>query len=202
MPPEVDAHVRKELRRLQRMPDGSGEYSMLQHLDRLDDRAALGGAAETLAIDLAAARSTLEADHFGLERVKQRIVEFLAVQKLNPQGRAPILCFVGPPGVGKTSLGQSIARALRAAVRARVARRRARRGRDPRPPPHLRRRAARQHRAGPAQGRRARLRDDARRGRQDGRQRCTATRRRRCSRCWIRSRTRPSATTTSACPST
>jgi ATP-dependent Lon protease len=63
-------------------------------------------------IDLAAARAVLEADHFGLERVKQRIVEFLAVQKLNPQGRAPILCFVGPPGVGKTSLGQSIARAL------------------------------------------------------------------------------------------
>ncbi len=63
-------------------------------------------------IDLEAARQILEADHFGLERVKQRIVEFLAVQKLKPQGRAPILCFVGPPGVGKTSLGQSIARAL------------------------------------------------------------------------------------------
>ncbi|UJP01450.1 MAG: endopeptidase La, partial [Nitrosomonas sp.] len=54
----------------------------------------------------------LEADHFGLERIKQRIIEFLAVQKLKPHGRAPILCFVGPPGVGKTSLGQSIARAL------------------------------------------------------------------------------------------
>ncbi len=63
-------------------------------------------------IDLNAARAILEADHFGLERVKQRVVEFLAVQKLKPQGRAPILCFVGPPGVGKTSLGQSIARAL------------------------------------------------------------------------------------------
>jgi ATP-dependent Lon protease len=67
---------------------------------------------ETPPIDLNAARATLEADHFGLERVKTRIVEFLAVKKLNPQGRAPILCFVGPPGVGKTSLGQSIARAL------------------------------------------------------------------------------------------
>ena len=68
--------------------------------------------AERPAIDLEAARRTLEADHFGLERVKRRILEFLAVRKLNPQGRAPILCFVGPPGVGKTSLGQSIARAL------------------------------------------------------------------------------------------
>jgi ATP-dependent Lon protease len=67
---------------------------------------------EDVPIDLKAARAILDADHFGLERVKQRIVEFLAVQKLRPQGRAPILCFVGPPGVGKTSLGQSIARAL------------------------------------------------------------------------------------------
>ena len=63
-------------------------------------------------IDLPANRQTLGADQFGLERVKQRIVEFLAVRELNPQGRAPILCFVGPPGVGKMSLGQSIARAL------------------------------------------------------------------------------------------
>jgi ATP-dependent Lon protease len=63
-------------------------------------------------IDLAAARQTLENDHFGLARAKQRIVEYLAVKKLNPKGRAPILCFVGPPGVGKTSLGQSVARAI------------------------------------------------------------------------------------------
>jgi ATP-dependent Lon protease len=63
-------------------------------------------------IDLAQARRILDEDHFGLEKIKKRILEFLAVRKLNPQGKSPILCFVGPPGVGKTSLGQSIARAL------------------------------------------------------------------------------------------
>lgn len=111
MPSEIEAQALKELKRLQRMPNASSEYSMLHtYLElmtelpwRLPDDAA---------IDLNAARQILEADHFGLERVKQRIIEFLAVQKLKPQGRAPILCFVGPPGVGKTSLGQSIARAL------------------------------------------------------------------------------------------
>jgi ATP-dependent Lon protease len=63
-------------------------------------------------IDIAKAREVLDADHFGLDKIKRRIVEYLAVRKLNPQGRSPILCFVGPPGVGKTSLGQSIARSL------------------------------------------------------------------------------------------
>ena len=63
-------------------------------------------------IDIERARGILDEDHYGLEKVKKRIVEYLAVRKLNPQGRSPILCFVGPPGVGKTSLGQSIARAL------------------------------------------------------------------------------------------
>jgi ATP-dependent Lon protease len=64
------------------------------------------------AIDIAAARRILDEDHFGLEKIKRRIVEYLAVRKLAPDGKAPILCFVGPPGVGKTSLGQSIARAM------------------------------------------------------------------------------------------
>jgi ATP-dependent Lon protease len=63
------------------------------------------------AVDIAEARRILDEDHFGLEKIKKRILEFLAVRKLNPQGHGPILCFVGPPGVGKTSLGQSIARA-------------------------------------------------------------------------------------------
>ena len=63
-------------------------------------------------IDIAEARRVLDADHYGLEKIKKRIVEYLAVRKLAPEGKAPILCFVGPPGVGKTSLGQSIARAM------------------------------------------------------------------------------------------
>ena len=111
MPDEIEAQARKELQRLQRMPGASSEYAMLhtylEWMTELPWRLTADAP-----IDLNAARQILEADHFGLERVKQRIVEFLAVQKLNPQGRAPILCFVGPPGVGKTSLGQSIARAL------------------------------------------------------------------------------------------
>ncbi|HEX7437352.1 MAG TPA: endopeptidase La, partial [Caldimonas sp.] len=111
MPADIEAHARKELRRLQNMSDASGEYSMLRTYLEWMVELPWATPAET-PIDLQAARRTLEADHFGLEKVKQRIVEFLAVRKLNPQGRAPILCFVGPPGVGKTSLGQSIARAL------------------------------------------------------------------------------------------
>ena len=111
MPEEIEAQARKELQRLQRMPPASSEYSMLHtYLEWMTELP--WRLPDDPPIDLEAARQILEADHFGLERVKQRIVEFLAVQKLKPQGRAPILCFVGPPGVGKTSLGQSIARAL------------------------------------------------------------------------------------------
>ncbi|MEK7302075.1 MAG: endopeptidase La [Pseudomonadota bacterium] len=111
MPAEIEAQTRKELQRLQRMPGASSEYSMLHtYLEWMTELP--WRLPEETPIDLNNARQILETDHFGLERVKQRIIEFLAVQKLKPQGRAPILCFVGPPGVGKTSLGQSIARAL------------------------------------------------------------------------------------------
>lgn len=111
MPADVESQARKELGRLQRMPDASSEYSMLRtYLEWMTELPWVAPPASP--IDLGEARRILEAEHYGLERIKQRIVEYLAVQKLNPQGRAPILCFVGPPGVGKTSLGQSIAHAL------------------------------------------------------------------------------------------
>lgn len=111
MPNDIETQTRKELQRLQRMPSASSEYSMLHtYLEWMTELPWQLPAEPP--IDLDNARHILEADHFGLERIKQRIIEFLAVQKLKPQGRAPILCFVGPPGVGKTSLGQSIARAL------------------------------------------------------------------------------------------
>jgi ATP-dependent Lon protease len=110
MPDEVEAHAKKELSRLERMPEAAGEYSMARtYLEWLIE---LPWAAEQpAAIDVAEARHILDEDHYGLKKVKRRILEFLAIQKLNPGGRSPILCFVGPPGVGKTSLGQSIARA-------------------------------------------------------------------------------------------
>jgi ATP-dependent Lon protease len=111
MPEEALQLSRKELARLKRMSDSSAEYSMvrsyLEWMVELPWSVTRAGD-----IDLASAREVLDADHFGLEKIKRRIVEYLAVRKLNPEGKAPILCFVGPPGVGKTSLGQSIARAL------------------------------------------------------------------------------------------
>ncbi|MBK7956601.1 MAG: endopeptidase La [Candidatus Accumulibacter sp.] len=111
MPEEVVKQANKELRRLERMSDGSGEYSMVRaYLDWLVELP--WKEPEPDHIEIAEARRILDADHFGLEQIKKRIVEFLAVRKLNPSGHGPILCFVGPPGVGKTSLGQSIARAL------------------------------------------------------------------------------------------
>jgi len=110
MPEEVEKQARKELKRLARMPDGAGEYSMIRaYLDWLIELP--WGADPPTPIDIAEARRILDEDHYGLEKIKRRILEFLAVRKLNPAGKSPILCFVGPPGVGKTSLGQSIARA-------------------------------------------------------------------------------------------
>ncbi|HJR69346.1 MAG TPA: endopeptidase La [Gammaproteobacteria bacterium] len=111
MPEEVEKQALKELRRLEGMSDASAEHSMVRTY--LDWLVALPWAKlDTEAIDIAKAREILDADHYGLTKVKRRILEYLAVRKLNAAGRSPILCFVGPPGVGKTSLGQSIARAL------------------------------------------------------------------------------------------
>jgi len=111
MPEETLTHAKKEIKRLERMPEASAEYSMARtYLDWLVELP--WSKASESAIDIAEARRILDEDHFGLEKVKRRIIEFLAVRKLNPDGHGPILCFVGPPGVGKTSLGQSIARAL------------------------------------------------------------------------------------------
>jgi ATP-dependent Lon protease len=111
MPKDVEEQALKELRRLNRMPEGQGEYGMVRtYLDWLIDLP--WKLPEQTPIDIQEARRILDADHYGLEKIKRRIVEFLAVRKLAPAGKAPILCFVGPPGVGKTSLGQSIARAM------------------------------------------------------------------------------------------
>jgi ATP-dependent Lon protease len=111
MPKEVEDQARKELRRLQRMPEAAGEYGMVRtYLDWLIELP--WKLPEEKPIDIGQARRILDEDHYDLEKIKRRIIEFLAVRKLSPQGKAPILCFVGPPGVGKTSLGQSIARAM------------------------------------------------------------------------------------------
>jgi ATP-dependent Lon protease len=110
MPPEVESQAKKELARLERMPDAAAEYGMVRgYLDWLIELPWSVATQQT--IDIAEARRVLEEDHFGLAKVKRRVLEYLAVQKLKPGGKSPILCFVGPPGVGKTSLGQSIARA-------------------------------------------------------------------------------------------
>jgi ATP-dependent Lon protease len=111
MPPEAEEQAQRELTRLARMPEGAAEYSMTRNY--LDWLVAMPWSkSDPEQHDIERARAILDEDHYGLEKVKRRILEFLAVRKLNPQGRSPILCFVGPPGVGKTSLGQSIAKAL------------------------------------------------------------------------------------------
>src|SRR5580658_6911119 len=111
MPKEIEEQARKELRRLQRMPEAAGEYGMVRtYLDWLIELP--WALPEEKPIDIKEARRILDEDHYDLDKIKRRIIEYLAVRKLAPQGKAPIICFVGPPGVGKTSLGQSIARAM------------------------------------------------------------------------------------------
>jgi ATP-dependent Lon protease len=111
MPAEAESQARKEVRRYERMPEGAAEAGMVRsYLDWLIELP--WALPPEKSIDIAEARRILDEDHFGLEKIKTRIIEYLAVRKLAPNGKAPILCFVGAPGVGKTSLGQSIARAM------------------------------------------------------------------------------------------
>ena len=111
MPEEVEKQALRELRRLERMPDAAAEHGMIRtYLDTLVDLPWKEPESPPIEIDIA--REQLDNDHYGLDKIKRRIVEYLAVRKLAPNGKAPILCFVGPPGVGKTSLGQSIAKAM------------------------------------------------------------------------------------------
>jgi len=111
MPPDAESQARKELRRYERMPEAAAESGMIRsYLDWLIELP--WSLPEEKPINIVEARRILDEDHFGLEKIKARIIEYLAVRKLAPHGKAPILCFVGPPGVGKTSLGQSIARAM------------------------------------------------------------------------------------------
>src|SRR5436190_4928212 len=111
LPEAARKQADRELGRLERLPPAAAEYGVIRtYLEWLVE---LPWNVETEDdLDIAHAREVLDADHYDLERVKDRILEYLAVRKLNPESSGPILCFVGPPGVGKTSLGRSIARAL------------------------------------------------------------------------------------------
>ena len=111
LPDEVKAEAERELKRLEKLPAAAPDYHVIRtYLDYVLELPWKKSSEDKL--DLKEARRILDEDHYGLEDVKERILEFLAVIKLRPDTKSPILCFVGPPGVGKTSLGRSIARAL------------------------------------------------------------------------------------------
>jgi ATP-dependent Lon protease len=111
LPPEAQKEADREMERLAATQPASAEYQVIRtYLEWLADLPWAISTDDNM--DLARAEQTLNEDHYGLEKVKQRILDFLAVRKLRPEAKGPILCFVGPPGTGKTSLGQSIARAL------------------------------------------------------------------------------------------
>ncbi|HEX5748909.1 MAG TPA: endopeptidase La, partial [Archangium sp.] len=111
LPPEVEKVANKELNRLKTIPAASSEYTVARtYLDWIADLPWAKLSEDNL--DIENARQTLDKDHYGIKKVKKRILEYLAVRKLKNDMRGPILCLVGPPGVGKTSLGQSIAKAV------------------------------------------------------------------------------------------
>ncbi len=111
LPEEVKTEAERELKRLEKLPAAAPDYHVIRtYLDYILELPWNKSSEDKL--DLVEARKILDEDHYGLEDIKERILEFLAVIKLRPDTKSPILCFVGPPGVGKTSLGRSIARAL------------------------------------------------------------------------------------------
>ncbi len=111
LPEDVRKEAERELKRMERLPAAAPDYHVIRtYLEYVLELPWKKSTEDKL--DLAEARRILDEDHYGLEEVKERILEFLAVVKLRPDSKSPILCFVGPPGVGKTSLGRSIARAL------------------------------------------------------------------------------------------
>jgi len=111
LPEDILKEATRELDRLEKLPPGAPDYNVIRtYLDYVLELPWKKSTEDSL--DIAKARQVLDEDHFGLKDVKERILEHLGVLKLNPNAKAPILCFVGPPGVGKTSLGQSIARSL------------------------------------------------------------------------------------------
>lgn len=111
LPENVRKEAARDLTRLERMPPAAPDYQLTRtYLELVLELPWMKSTEDIL--DLARARLVLDEDHYGLKEIKERILEHLAVLKLNPKAKAPILCFVGPPGVGKTSLGKSIGRAL------------------------------------------------------------------------------------------
>jgi len=111
MSEEASKEALRELDRLAKMPPAAAEYTVARtYIDLLVSMPWQQETADN--VDIAGARAILDEDHEGVEKIKERILEYLAVKKIRPSGKDPILCFVGPPGVGKTSLGRSIARAL------------------------------------------------------------------------------------------
>ena len=111
LPEDVRKEADRELGRLEKLPPSQPEHNVIRTWLEYVIELPWNKRSED-SLDLAQARQVLDEDHFGITKVKERILEHLAVLKLNPEAKAPILCFVGAPGVGKTSLGQSIARAL------------------------------------------------------------------------------------------
>lgn len=111
LPDEVRKVAERELSRLEKLPAAAAEYNVIRTYCEWLLELPWKASSETH-VDIPRAREVLDEDHYGLKDVKERILEYLAVIKMNPEAKSPILCFLGPPGVGKTSLGQSIARAL------------------------------------------------------------------------------------------